>query len=132
MPYPDPDGILRLFQIDSTGARNGNVSEPNFNDWKEGTRSFSAMAEISAGPAPVVVGTGETTMTPGAMVSREFFDVMRVKPVIGRGFVADEQTVGGRRAVIVSDGFWRTRLNGAPLERPHDAHRQRAVLRSSA
>jgi hypothetical protein len=40
---------------------------------------------------------------------------MRVKPVIGRGFVAEEQTVGGRRAVIVSDGFWRTRLNGAPL-----------------
>jgi predicted permease len=115
LPYPDPDGIVRLFQIDSTGARNGNVSEPNFNDWKEGTRSFSAMAEVSAGPSPVLVGNGETTMTPGAMVSREFFDVMRVKPVVGRGFVAEEQTVGGRPAAIVSDGFWRTRLNGAPL-----------------
>ena len=70
LPYPEPDGILRLFQIDSTGARNGNVSEPNFNDWKEGTRSFSAMAEISAGPAPVVVGTGETTRAPAAGSTR--------------------------------------------------------------
>src|SRR4029450_11764887 len=112
---PDPDGILRLFQIDSTGARSGNISEPNFNDWKEGTRSFSAMAEMSSGPAPVVVGNGETTMTPGAMVSREFFDVRRVKPVVGRRFVSEEQTVGGRRAAIVSDSFWRTRLNGAAL-----------------
>src|SRR5262245_5354675 len=115
LPYPDPDGILRLFQIDSSGRRNGNVSEPNFNDWKEGAHSLSAMAEMSSGPSPVVVGNGETTMTPGAMVSREFFDVMRVKPAIGRGFVAEEQTVGGRRAVIVSDGFWRTRLGAAPL-----------------
>jgi putative ABC transport system permease protein len=115
LPYPQPDSIVRLFQIDSDGVRNGNVSEPNFVDWKEGTRSFSAMAETSFGPSPIVAGTGETTMTPGAMVSREFFDVMGVKPVVGRGFVADELTVGGRRAVIVSDGLWRARLNSASL-----------------
>ena len=127
LPYPEPDGILRLFQIDSTGARNGNVSEPNFNDWKEGTRSFSAMAEISAGPAPVVVGTGETTMTPGAMVSREFFDVMRVKPAIGRGFVAEEQT---RRRASRGDRQRRLLAHAAErgaTERLDDAHRQRAV-----
>ena len=55
LPYPDPDRIVRLFQIDSNGRRNGNVSEPNFEDWKTGTRSFRAMAEMSAGPAPAVV-----------------------------------------------------------------------------
>ena len=40
----EPDDIVRLFQIDSNGLRNGNVSEPNFVDWQEGTRSFRAMA----------------------------------------------------------------------------------------
>jgi len=115
LPYPDPDNIVRLFQIDKDGVRGGNIAEPNFNDWKEGTHSFRAMAEMASGPSPVVVGTGETTMTPGATVSREFFDVMGVKPAIGRGFAAAEQTVGGARAAIVSDGFWRSRLNAAPL-----------------
>jgi putative ABC transport system permease protein len=116
LPYPQPDAIVRLFQIDAAGLRNGNVSEPNFNDWKEGARSFTAMAETSAGPAPIAVGNGETTMTPGAGVSREFFDVMGVKPIVGRGFVTDELAAGGRRAVVVSNGFWRTRLNGAALD----------------
>ena len=36
LPYPDPDRIVRLLQIDNNGRRNGKVSEPNFEDWKQG------------------------------------------------------------------------------------------------
>ena len=129
LPYPQPDSIVRLFQIDSNGVRNGNVSEPNFNDWKEGARSFSAMAESSFGPSPVVVGTGETTMTPGAMVSREFFDVMGVKPSVGRGFVARRadrrRPAGGdrQRRVLAHSTWWRA------SRRAHDADQRHAVRR---
>ena len=91
------------------------MSEPNFEDWKSGTRSFSAMAEMSAGQSPVTIG-GEATMTQGAGVSREFFDVMGVRPLVGRGFLPEEQRVGGAPAAIVSDRLWRTRLGAAPLD----------------
>ena len=37
-------------------------------------------------------------MTPAQLVSREFFDVMGVRPVIGRGFNDDELRVGGPRS----------------------------------
>jgi predicted permease len=114
LPYPDPDRIVRLFQIDKTGRRNNTVSEPNFEDWKSGTRSFRAMAEMQPGTVPVTIGT-EAVMTPGASVSREFFDVMGVRPAVGREFVADEQRVGGSRSVIVSNRLWRTRLGSAEL-----------------
>ena len=114
LPYPEPDRIVRLFQIDNTGRRMGNVSEPNFEDWKERTRSSRAMALMSSGAVPVAIGT-ETTMINGASVSREFFDVMGQAPSAGRTFVDDERRVGGARAVIVSDNLWRTRLGAAPL-----------------
>ncbi len=115
LPYPDPDRVVRLHQVDGNGRRNNNVSEPNFEDWKSGTRSFSAMAEMSAGQTPVIIG-GEATMTPGAGVSREFFDVMGVRPLVGRSFLPEEQRVGGTPAAIVSDRLWRTRLAGGPLD----------------
>jgi predicted permease len=115
LPYPNPDRIVRLFQIDATGRRQNTVSEPNFNDWKAGTRSFVAMAQMSPAPAPVSTGR-ESFMTPGASVSREFFDVMGVSPLVGRRFIADELRVGGTRAVVVSHKFWTTRFGGAPLE----------------
>ena len=114
LPYPEPDRIVRLFQIDNTGRRMGNVSEPNFEDWNDRTRGSQFMALMSSGPVPVAIGS-ETTMINGASVSREFFDVMRQTPVVGRTFVDDERRVGGARAVIVSDNLWRTRLGSAPL-----------------
>ena len=115
LPYPDPDRVVRLHQVDGNGRRTNSVSEPNFEDWKSGTRSFSAMAEMSAGQSPVTIG-GEATMTQGAGVSREFFDVMGVRPLVGRGFLPEEQRVGGAPAAIVSDRMWRTRLGAGPLD----------------
>jgi predicted permease len=114
LPYPDADRIVRLFQIDGNGRRTTTVSEPNFEDWKNGTPSFRAMAEMSAGAVPAVVN-GQSAMIAGASVSREFFDVMGVRPVIGRGFDESEQRVNGVPAVVVSQKFWHTRLGGAPL-----------------
>ena len=114
LPYPEPDRIVRLFQIDNTGRRMGNASEPNFEDWKERTRSFAGMALMASGAVPVAIRS-ETTMITGASVSREFFDVLRQKPVLGRLFVDGERQVGGARAVIVSDSLWRSRLGAAPV-----------------
>ena len=115
LPYPDPDRIVRLHQIDKNGRRNNNVSEPNFEDWKAGTHSIAAMAEMSSAPQPVVIG-GEAIMLPGATVSREFFDVMGVRPIVGRGFQPEEQRVGATPTAILSDRLWRTRFDAAPLD----------------
>ncbi len=115
LPYPDSARIVRLFQIDGNGRRTANVSEPNFEDWKSGTRSFSAMAEMSSGSTPVVVA-GEAAIAAVALVSREFFNVMEVRPTIGRTFTDDELRVGGTPAAVVSYRFWQLRLRGAPLQ----------------
>ncbi len=115
LPYPDPDRIVRLHQVDKNGRRNNNVSEPNFDDWKSGTRSFTAMAEMSAAPQPVSLN-GDAIMVTGALVSREFFDVMAVRPIVGRGFLPEEQHVGATPTAIVSDRLWRTRFNAAALD----------------
>jgi predicted permease len=115
LPYPDSERIVRLFQIDNAGRRMGAVSEPNFEDWKRGTRVFRAMAETSSGPAPVTIGN-ETAMIPGSSVSREFFDVMGVRPVVGRSFRADELSVGAPATAVISERLWRARFNGAPID----------------
>jgi predicted permease len=115
LPYPDADRIVRLFQIDANGRRNQTVSEPNFDDWKSGAHAFRAMALMSPGPAPITIGD-ETSMIAGAAVSREFFDVMRVAPAVGRTFRDDELRVGAPRTVIISDRLWRTRFGGSSID----------------
>jgi predicted permease len=114
LPYPEPDRIVRVFQIDGTGRLMGNVSEPNFLDWQALRHSFEAMAQIQSGPLPVAVD-GEVAMTSTAAVSREFFDVFGVGPAIGRGFSPDELHPGATPVAIVSARFWRSRLAARPL-----------------
>jgi predicted permease len=113
LPYPESDRIVRLYQLDQNGRR-GNVSQLNFEDWQAQTTSFSAMAMWSSWGLVPVVGGREPAMGTLVAVSREFFDVMRVRPEAGRGFSDVEQRVGGPAAAIVGRAFW-DRWIGGPL-----------------
>ena len=115
LPYPEPERIVRMLQIDANGRRNGNVSEPNFNDWRTLTRSFKAMAQTQSAPSPITAGN-ERLMATVAAVSRDFFDVMGVRPAIGRPFQSDDQHVGSAPVAVISERFWRARFNAQPLD----------------
>jgi putative ABC transport system permease protein len=113
LPYPDSDRIVRLYQLSDTGAR-GNVSEPNFNDWRDGTHSFAAMAEMQSFGLTPIAGSGDAQLARLALVSKTFFEVMRVRPSLGRGFLPEEQQPGGPKVVIVSSEFWKRWRGNSP------------------
>ena len=111
LPYPEPDRIVQLWQLGERGAR-GQVSDPNYDDWKAGTRSFAAMAQFTDGGITSVSGASEPVRVRVAAVSREFLTVLGVRPMRGRAFAPEEQREGGARAVMVSHRFWQTNLGG--------------------
>ena len=116
LPYPDADRLVRLYQLDATGRRNGNVSELNYDDWQAKTRSFAAMAEMAGGGPVTVVGPAEPALVPVTAISRTFFDVLQVRPQLGRSFIPEEQREGGVPAALVSEAYWtRTFGRGVPL-----------------
>ena len=113
LPYPEPDRIVMLWQLGQSGNQN-NISDANFFDIKERSRSFAALAEVSGGGGPVsVTGDVEPVRVPAVRISREFFDVLGLEPIVGRLFLEEELREGGTPAVVVSERFWRDRL-GAP------------------
>jgi putative ABC transport system permease protein len=113
LPYPEPDRIVQLWQLGERGGRS-QVSDPNYDDWEAGTRSFAAMAQFADGGITSVSGASEPVRVRVTAVSREFFTVLGVRPLRGRSFAAEEQREGGARAVIVSDRFWQRNLGSRP------------------
>ena len=111
LPYPNPDRIVRVYQV-GEGGQKGQISDPNFEDWKARSRSFSALAQMSSGGTVSVTGAQEPVRARAAAVSAEFFDALGVRPTIGREFAAEEKRVGGAPAVLVSHAFWRRYLEG--------------------
>jgi predicted permease len=112
LPYPDADRIVRVFQVNSEGYDRVNLSYPNFEDLKAQTHSFSSMAVDEVITEPVVGGSEAARVEVGH-VSREFQDVVGVRPLLGRAFVADEQAPGAPPAVLISYRFWQRYLGGA-------------------
>jgi putative ABC transport system permease protein len=110
LPYPEPDRIVRVLQVDSEG-RQMNVSDPNFTDWREQSRSFEELSQFSMAIVSVNGGS-EPARVPGAMVSRGFFELLGVRPALGRSFLPEEQRPSAPPAVIVSHGFWQRYLEG--------------------
>ena len=109
LPYPDPDRIVQLWQLGEKGGR-GQVSDPNYEDWKAGTRSFSAMTQFADWGISSVAGASEPVRVRVAVIGSDFLRILRVQPIRGRSFAADEQRIGGAPAAMVSERFWRRYL----------------------
>ncbi len=113
LPYPDPDRIVSVYSKWLKSGSLGNISGPDFHDWKDQSSNFDAFAYYVGEETSVIVD-GVADYTQVAMVSAGFFDVFRVQPVAGRLFSADEFKPGGPPVVLVSEAFWRSRLGAGP------------------
>ncbi len=57
---------------------------------------------------------GRVDVAPGCRVSANFFSVLGVGPAEGRLFSVNEEQPGSDQSVILSHGFWQSRLAGDP------------------
>jgi predicted permease len=112
LPYPQSDRIARVYQVNEGRGTRGPVSDPNFADVQERSRSFAALAQFGGLVQPVAGGS-EPTRTFVAYVSQDFHDVLGVTPLHGRGFAPDELNPGAAPAVLVSHSYWQRYLEGA-------------------
>jgi putative ABC transport system permease protein len=112
LPYPKPDQIMSLKEVAADGHLM-NFTDPNFRDLRDENHTFAAMASGYGTQATVSGGSGPGRVNVGVF-SRDFFGVLGVAPILGRGFSGDELHEGGAPAALVSYGYWRQHLGSSP------------------
>ena len=113
LPYPDSNRIMAVFEVTSKG-RPSRVADPNFDDFRDQSRSFQAIAKYSDDIASVS-GASQPTRTRVAGVSPDFLKVFGIQPILGRDFSASDAKKGAGPSVLVSYGYWRQYL-GSPRD----------------
>ena len=113
LPYPDSNRIMAVFEVTSKG-RLSRLADPNFDDFRDQSRSFQAIAKYRDGVASVS-GASQPTRTTVAYVSPDFLEVFGVQPILGRDFGASDAKKGAGPTVLVSHGYWRQHL-GSPRD----------------
>ena len=109
LPYPQADRVVQIEHVEPYTT----VSEPEFVDYRDGTKRFERMAAFSQG-AGTLTGEREPERVTIARVSDGFFPILGVPTEVGRTFVPEEDRRRGfpRRAAVLSHGLW-TRRFGA-------------------
>ncbi|HEV2853309.1 MAG TPA: ABC transporter permease [Thermoanaerobaculia bacterium] len=114
LPYPHPDRLFLLFQLhEQADVGRTRAAALDFLDWQKRSRSFEAMAG-HVGTGFTLSGDGEPELVIGQLVSAELFDVLRVRPLLGRTFRRDENEAGRNQILLLSHGLWRRRYGGDP------------------
>src|SRR5215472_13608463 len=111
LPYHDPDRIVALFEITPQGEWN-RLADPNFDDFRDQSRGFQAIAKYAASIVSVSGGS-EPTRTMVASVTPQFLQVFRVQPLLGRDFSASDATKGAAPVTLVSSGYWKQYLGSS-------------------
>jgi putative ABC transport system permease protein len=114
LPFRDPDQLVMVWER-SPRSQRGAVAPLNMRDWNEQSRTFELLAGFAPGVGGMVMagadGTAETV--PRQWVTSGFFDVLGIRPVTGRTFLASDDAQRAN-AVVLSEAFWRTRFTADP------------------
>jgi putative ABC transport system permease protein len=112
LPYPRAGELLLVSESDRQTKRSENNASPaNYLDWRARNHSFSAIAAFTA-PTLTLASAAHPERVAAAMVTANFFDVLEVKPALGRALAAEDEEAGAPRVAVLSDGLWRQRFAG--------------------
>jgi putative ABC transport system permease protein len=112
LPFADPDRLLWVNEVNSAGVTM-TVSWPNYLDWRARAHSFDVLAMSRTSPF-AWTGDHDARRISGRRVTSNFFDALRVQPIIGRNFSVRDDAAGAEPVVIVSHRFWQRQLAGDP------------------
>jgi predicted permease len=117
LPFQDPAALVWVPNHNTAGLSGQTTQVGHMLDLRERTRSLDGLAGYFAfygAGDNVLGGAGGPERLSGVPVSADFFELLGVRPQIGRLFNAEESQWNGPKAVMLSDGLWRRRFASDP------------------
>jgi putative ABC transport system permease protein len=108
-PFQDPERVLTVWDSNpEEHLATYTVAPANFLDWRAQNTAFAGVAAAQTAQF-TVSGTGEPERLWGLAVTPNYFNVLGVRPVLGRGLASDS---AGPSEVVVGYDYWQARLGG--------------------
>jgi putative ABC transport system permease protein len=117
LPFDEPGRLVWITNHDTSGLSGQTTQVGYMLDLRERTQSLSELAGYFAFYGvgdTVLTGRGEPERLNAVPVSDNFFDILGVRPQLGRTFTAEECKWNGPKAVLLSHDFWTRRFAADP------------------
>ncbi len=116
LAFREPERVVRVWQTDvHNDSHREAASAPDLADWKQQQRVFSAMAGTTSRMLNLTEANAETERVSSNGASHDYFSMLGVAPIAGRGFVAADDREGAAPVALISDGLWQRRFGGGKV-----------------
>src|SRR5579864_9175951 len=115
MPVDNPNRLVAIYlTAPRWGNDIGNFSYPDLLDYRKQNTGLSDL--MGSTGLPLTMTDGEKPeLIWGEIVTGNYFSGLGVRPVVGRGFLPDEDRTAGEKPVCVLNyNFWRRHFQGDP------------------
>ena len=99
-------------EADEALGNYGQVALGNYEDWAHQSRSFEDLS-VRTDAYFNLTGAGDAAHVQAAEISPNLFDLLRVQPLLGRGFRAEEGQPGRDAEAVLSYSFWQRHFGGS-------------------
>ena len=112
LPYPQSERLVWLGE--STAKVQGfSVSWVNFQHWKSANKTFEDLAAFQY-TRLTLTGRGEPLMTRGLVVTSDYYQLLGMRPLLGRLPMAQDDHPGAVPTIVLSHRFWVDAMGGDP------------------
>jgi putative ABC transport system permease protein len=112
LPYTASERLVWLGK--SVGRAEGiSVTWPNFNTWRDESKSFEALAAFQYGGL-TLTGKGEARSIRGLSATSGYFAMLGMQPLLGRLFMDQDDRPAAAPTVVLNHRFWSDSLGGDP------------------
>ncbi len=111
LPFDDPDRVMIINTRDAQGRTFG-VSEPDFEDWRRATRTFSGISLVQMGAVNFSADERQPDQYDGVYISWNGFSLIGTHATVGREFSAEDDRPGAPAVVLLSHSIWQSRYGG--------------------
>lgn len=114
LPYAQSERLVQLRQEAlEVGIDHLRFSVPEVVDYRRESRTLLGVAEYHSMPFDLLGGEEPTRVQTG-VVSADYFDLLGVQPMLGRGFLAGDDRAGAEPVLLLTQGFWQRRFGADP------------------
>jgi putative ABC transport system permease protein len=112
LPFQDPQRLALLWSVGRDDNRD-QLSFTDVDDYRSQNHVFENVVAFGNWSA-TFTGADTPARIPGMQVSDGYLSLMRVKPLLGRDFLPEEQIEGKDQVILLTYGLWQDRFAGDP------------------
>jgi len=114
LPFKDSAQLYMLAVKRPADNGSGNLSYPDFEDWRSQSKTFADIAGFTRGGMSLADDRGVPEQARGTWLTANAFQVLGQQPLIGRDFNPQDDRKGAEKVVILGHGIWKNRYGADP------------------